>query len=271
MTDKIISFFWGNTTLSWLRYMTLYSFRKYNPEWTINLYLSEQKINTKTWKTPESQDFFMYKGKDYSHLLKDININIKSYDLKDRNGAEISPAQKSDFFEWHIMATVGGFYSDMDILFLKSIDNLYEQTKTYDTGITYTKYYSIGFLFSNGNNEFFKNVYDTSYNEFDSTNYQGAGVLRLHKKWPNISVIEKNYGKVYNIPFDLFYQYDSNNVAKIHIPGDTYNLNKYCIGLHWYGGHRLSQQANGWFNEKNFRNKNNLVSRVLREVIDGKA
>ena len=203
MENKTILFFWGNTKMSWLRYMTLYSFRKYNPDWLINLYVSDQKIHTKTWKTYEEQDFFMYAGNDYMDNIKDLNINTIEYTIKDKKGNEISPSQKSNFFKWQLLATNGGFYSDMDILFFRSINDLYEKTKEYDIGLTYTWIFSVGFMFSKGNNLFFQDVYNECLNKFDADNYQGASATAL-RKWPNIQAVEDQYKKVYNIPKDYF-------------------------------------------------------------------
>jgi hypothetical protein len=247
--------------------MTLFSFRKYNPEWVINLYLSEQKINKNVWDTPESQDFI---SKDYFNLLSGLNIDIKDYEIKSKNEEDLSPPQRSDLFEWDILATSGGFYSDMDVLFLKSINDLYEKTKDYDTGICYTEYYSIGFMFSNGNNKFFKDVYDGFYNKFDKSDSQGAGSTGIGRRWPSVKDIESNYGKVYNIPFNFFYKYDSNNVEKIYEINDLYSMDENCVGLHWYAGHSLSQQINSILNESNYKEQNTLLSRILKKVLEQK-
>jgi hypothetical protein len=266
MSDKIISFFWGNSKMSWLRYLTLYSFAKYNPGWKIVLYTCDQKIHNKTWKSPEVQDFFEYKGKDYTSKISDLGIEMKNYDVKTKDGRDISPSQKSNFFKWNLLATTGGFYADMDILFLRSVEDLYQVTKSYDTGLTYTKYYSIGFMFSNGQNKFFKDVYNECYNNFHVENYQGAGVLRLNR-WPHINNIQKEYGKVYNIPFRFLYKYSSEIISNIYEINSSYNMDEDSIGLHWYAGHVFSQKANNELNENTYKKENNLLSRVINHIL----
>lgn len=54
---KIASFFWGGGPLSWLRYMTFWSFRKLHPDWEMRLYLRPVAHNQATWHTGEPQDF----------------------------------------------------------------------------------------------------------------------------------------------------------------------------------------------------------------------
>ena len=265
--EKIISFFWGNNKMSWLRYLTIYSFCKYNPDWKVVLYVSDQKINSKAWKTPEIQDFFYYSGEDYTKDIIKLGVEIREYDVKTKEGNEISPSQKSNFFKWNLLATSGGFYADMDILFLRNINEIYNKTKEFNIGITYTNYYSIGFMFSNGNNPFFKEVYNECYNKFYVDNYQGAGVARL-RKWPDIVNIVARYGLVYNIPFRLLYKYSSEIVPKIHEIGSNYKMDPDSIGLHWYAGHHLSQEANNTINEKNYKEKNTLLNRTIKKIME---
>ena len=44
---KRIFFYWGGSDMSWMRYMTLYSFRKMNPDWEVILYVSDNNQKEK--------------------------------------------------------------------------------------------------------------------------------------------------------------------------------------------------------------------------------
>ena len=77
MIPKRIFFYWSGHNLSWMRYMTLFSFRKLNPDWDIILYLSDNTNTTKTWKGVEEQDFSNYKGHNYFNKLEELNIKTK--------------------------------------------------------------------------------------------------------------------------------------------------------------------------------------------------
>lgn len=268
MENKKISFYWESNSMSWLRFLTIYSFRKYNPDWDIYVYLSNNAIKNKLWGSKEIQDFFGYKGKNYFNQLRDLNVSFRYFSQKDSKGAEISPSQKSNFFKWNLLATEGGFYADMDILFLRSINDIYEKTKQYDMGITYTSHYSIGFMFSNGNNSFFKKVYEECCKSFARERYQGAGVVILNNNWKTLHCIEKLNQKVYNIPTDLLYKYNSEKVEKIHEKDSKLSLNESCIGLHWYAGHELSQKENTKLNEKNYKEENTLLRRTIQKILE---
>ena len=57
MIPKIAYFYWNdNTPLSYLRYLTLKTFRSLHPDWDVYLYQSGADVNSK-WVGLESQDF----------------------------------------------------------------------------------------------------------------------------------------------------------------------------------------------------------------------
>ncbi len=267
---KRIFFFWGGSKMSWLRYMTLYSFRKLHPDWDIYLYVYQtEKNKSKTWITPEVQDFFMYKGEDYISKVKKLGIIIiKEYVPLIKNA---TPSQQSNFFKWWVLGNVGGVYSDMDILYFKNINGLYTDIikNDRDTALTYNKYYSIGFMMASKNNEVFKAIYDNTVKIFMSKYYQGAGVIPLSKKWPRYYDLEKAFPEYqfYNIPMDSFYYLDSNNLPKIFKETNFDALKNISLGLHWYAGGRLAQECNNRINLDNYKLEKNTVSEVLEQIL----
>ena len=74
MINKTMTFFWSGEKLSWLRYMTLYSFRKLNPDWVMELHLSKPIHNLdKKWSTREVQDNFSSISKDSIDKIYDLD------------------------------------------------------------------------------------------------------------------------------------------------------------------------------------------------------
>ena len=165
MIPKRVAFFWGNETMSWMRWMTLLSFRKLNPDWQIDLYLCKPNgIKTKTWKDAPIQDFFNFDGEDYFKKAKALDINLKKWRLIDQKGKswedKMGPSHKSNFFKWQELGVYGGIYSDLDILWVKPMDAYYEKIKHYNTMICYRHtYFSIGLLGASPNNKFFYDLF----------------------------------------------------------------------------------------------------------------
>lgn len=265
MIPKKIIFYWGQDTMSWMRYMTIYSFRKFNPDWEVVLFTSNQSNNSMTWITPNVQDFFSYTGDNYIDRLKDLNITYLNFDLL----STITPSHKSNFLKWLKLSEEGGIYADMDILWTKPIDEFYDTIKDYDTVICQSEYLSIGLLASSGNNSFFRDIFVHGFACFNPQNYQTAGVENIYSLYqcPSYEVLVKAISKYpgmrfYNIPMDLIYGFDSTKVEEAFTnPG---RLPDSAIGYHWYAGHPVAQEFNNKLNENTFREYNCLFSNLIK-------
>lgn len=270
--NKKIYFFWGNEKMSWMRYMTLYSFRKFNPSWEITLCIARQKHWQKTWKTNNYQDFFCYNGVDYFKKIQCLDIKIDQY-----NGSDKTPSHASNFFKWEMLAVNSGVYADMDILWFKSIDEFFEEIKNYDTAICQTQYVSIGLLASSGNNIFFQDLYKNAFKCYNSEYYQTAGVENIYNLFDCVyqheEVLNKakaKYSKLsfFNIPMETVYPFDSKRIDEaFHNPCDIGELPIKTIGYHWYAGHKTSQEFNNILTEDNFKNHNTLFSKITSIIL----
>lgn len=269
MVPKVVSFFWGSSRLSWLRYMTLYSFRKYNPDWEMRLYTSDLDARVdKTWDSEHKQDFFIYNGKDYIDKVSELDINIIPWNVS----VCLTPSQRSNFFKWSLLSDIGGVYSDMDIIFIRSIDGLYDKfvKMNGDVALTHNgSYFSIGFMISSPNNVVFKEIYKNTVKEFNPKQYQGAGVIPIYKRWKNYQQMIKEFpDKVfYNIPWQKFYIFSFEERDEIFRQDHFKSLQLNSLGLHWFAGDKCAQDYNNWVTRLNYKLINNTVSSALFEVL----
>ena len=68
---KKAHFYWGGERLSFLRWMTLKSFRIFNPDWEIILHRPTIPFHLhKTWTSPQQGEAFI--GNNYEDLLPQI-------------------------------------------------------------------------------------------------------------------------------------------------------------------------------------------------------
>lgn len=264
---KKIYFYWGNNTMSWMRYMTLYSFRICNPDWKMIMYVSSPKIKHKVWKMKNYQDFFCYNGNNYMPKIKELDVEICSF----QHNTDMTPSHASNFLKWDILSRKGGIYSDMDILWFRPIDKFYDRMKNYDTAICQTDILSIGLLASSGNNKFFKDILERACIIFDKTRYQVAGIEAIYSLYdcPKNDVLKiaaARYPQLrfYNIPYSLIYPYGSKNVEEV-FSGRINGLPKDTIGYHWYAAHRISQEFNNILTEKTFKNYKTLFSKIVSD------
>ena len=280
---KEIFFFWEGDKMSWMRYMTLYSFRKFNPDWKIILYVNKNTtFKTNPWSNQNVQDFFSYKGDDYFSKILELNIEIIEWDIHDNNLIEtdikISPSQKSNFLKWYKLYETGGIYSDMDILWFKPIDDFYESLvlNDYDTAICQTGYLSIGLLASKKNNPLFKDIFINAFESFNSHSYQTAGVLNIYNLFSEVpqqrvfDEIKRRYPKIkpYNIPMDLVYFLNHTQIQyALENSLSSTDFSNESIGYHWYTGHPAIQNLNNILTEKNYMNHNNTFTTLVKEIL----
>lgn len=280
MIPKRIFFYWNGDKMSWMRYMTLYSFRKFNPDWEMILYISDNK-NKKNWKGPEEQDFNNYSGENYLDNINDLNIIIKNVDFPDdiKDKLEnLSPVHESDLFRYYELYRNGGIYCDMDVLFFRSIENFYNELKDYDLLIHQdTKFITIGFLGSSVNNQYYKDIYDIAINNINISNYQSMGVDIIYnifggsRKNPLIlDNIKKKYNnlKIYNLPSNLIYKFDWTKIGYNYSNSlNVSNFDKESIGYHWFGGSSISQKFNNILNENNYFRYKTTFSELCKNII----
>ena len=276
MIPKKIFFYWSGSNLSWMRYMTLYSFRKMNPEWEMTLYLTNNENKTK-WSSPEKQDYTEYQGKNYLPKIDKLNINIKNVDLTEFPQLKsLNPVHQSDMFRYYMLYKEGGIYCDMDVLFFRPIDNFYEEVKKSDTIFHHTNYLTIGFLGSSIGNKYYKDIFDFGLKNDVSNDYQSFGVDLIYKSFGlsrgNNRILQEikkkyNYETFYNISDNLIYQYDWTKIAynfnnAIGVDGFSEN----SIGYHWFGGGPISQKVNNILNENNYKEHNNTFTEILKNI-----
>ncbi len=283
---KQIFFFWGNEKMSWMRFMTLKSFRMMNPDWKMILYVSPSAVTNKQWKDEIHQDFFIYNGINYSEQIDELNIEIRKWDISDntiipnKNIENISPSHKSNFFKWCTLYEEGGIYSDLDIIYFKPIDDFYNHliNNNFDTAICETSYLSIGFLASAKHNTFYKDIFIGGFNSYTPNIYESAGIKNIYKLYNAtifkdniIDMAKKKYPElnIYNIPFDIVYPLGcdkieyafSNDIKIIDLPSDT-------IGYHWYAGHPIAQKYNLLLDENNYKEHNILFTNIAKEILN---
>jgi len=279
---KIANFYWGNEILPYIRYLCLYSFRKFNPDWKINLYVPKilSKGNS-DWKTKEMN--MGVKGKNYFNDLKKIGVNVIEFDFSDIGVSnDISEVHKSDLLRWYLLSTIGGIWSDMDILYFRGMNEIKLKNPNADTVICHdtetresTKH-NCGFLLSSQNNIFFKNVLELARSNYDSKVFQSCcnDVLQKHfltvdiirSKFPELKVENLYLDSVYKLSwYDLFavpndFNRDDKSM-ELFVGGDA-------IGIHWFGGTPATFEMADEIEDFNYKKFENTVGKIINYIME---
>jgi len=266
---KIANFYWGSEKMSFMRYMTIKTFKRQNPDWSIHLYVPKNVSTETSWRKIDSHhqnDASDYNSKyDYfEQLLNEEAIKTIQVDFsKTVVGSSASEPHKSDFLRWNVLYQKGGLWSDMDIVYHKPMADLYfnnfENSQTdlvvsYDerhieSGVNLT---AIGFLLTKPKNSFFNTLSKKSIKLFDPNHYQSIGAYMWMNSYRNIdSIRDSHHLQVINLDYNTVYQFDWNNLDQIYLSSSK-SIHDKSIGIHWYGGHPLSQQVNNKINHTNY-------------------
>lgn len=232
---KIAHFYWGGYSLPFLRYLTVYSFRKHNSDWKIKFHKPKKlgKI-IPTWKSLEQCNAKKHQesnNKDYSDYISNLDVEIIEHNFEDYGFSnETHEVHKSDFLRWKLLGSDGGLWSDMDILYVQPmcymVDNININKDITNGMCTYFDgAYAIGFLLSCKQNNFYKKILEEAKKKFNNKNYQSIGnQLFVNNKEDKLYI---NMDTVYSLQtIEYFLDYNLNIE-------DYHN----AIGFHWYGGH----------------------------------
>jgi hypothetical protein len=249
-----------------MRYLTLASFHHYNPDWEMVLHSPASRCAAKSWKSQELDDGD-YRGEDHTPKIEKLNVTRREWEPPLPN---LTGAHACDLFEWQLLGTEGGFYSDMDILYVKSAEEFYQAHKDADVllSLEANDDLAIGFLAADSNCSLFQATYQEALKSYRPEAYQCAGTEALYrtaKVWPvdlkndrttSFRTLEKlrlfyPTLDIQRIPNATVYPYYWRNANMLYEKEVT--LPPETIGAHWFGGLKSSQERNRMWNDQNFR------------------
>lgn len=258
---KILHLYWGGGVMYYLRYMTIKTFMKYNPDWKVMLWYPTIPHNRYTWFSGEQSSDLICK--DFTNEAMVLPITKTAVDFNEFGFSnKISEVHKSDFIRLHLLSTIGGVYSDMDIFYFKPMNDLYFNTienQNIETVFCNRVYgHSVGFLMGTQENLFYKKLAEIAKKEYTPYLYQGIGSTLFNKHFPSQGHIE-NLTPSFNISMNVVYAHNASDIPNIINSNDA-KFTDESIGLHWYAGSPL------W---KDFVNKTNGGLENLPDSIIG--
>lgn len=281
MIPKIAHFFWAGESMSLMRFLTLASFRHHNPLWGMVLHMPAERPGRKTWSTPEQQE--TYNGSSSENWLGKVTklgVQIRAWVPPH---SDLPVVHASDMFAWDVLATIGGLYCDMDILFVAPVEHSISNDKmTYDAWLCfYQCVFPIGFLAATPGNQFFRDVRNVAAGRGANT-YQSmgceAGTATIHHlptfaettdhalPKARVNAIQTHYKyRVLNFERKVVYPWPPHHTLEI-LQNTHTSLPDVTIGIHWYGGHPHSQDLNRQLTCKNLGEINNTFTHHARSI-----
>ena len=241
---KIAFSFWEGNQFTYLHYLTMSSFAKFNPDFRIIIYttnISENK--TVNWTSNEHKQQYtnLY---DFNKLQEIPGLEIKYVDINEELNytGEMSSVWKSDILRIKKLYEHGGFYIDFDTLFINKIDDSLINLPN-DIGLN--KYHGVinnAFIVSRPNGVIIKRWYDEIMNLLKS-NALNDGYMRFGSTLitPLIMNNQVLRDTTYFIPNEMTCPYLWNEMGKLFYSNiDQLTSKTFC--LHWYNGDTSSRK-----------------------------
>jgi len=277
---KQMSLFWAGR-MSWMRYLTLQSFRLHHPDWKIVLASPEVECGRRSWNTHENDDTG-YVGHDYNEEVDALGVTRETWSSPIHS---LAPAHACDLFQWGALATSGGFYSDMDVLWLRSLEPLRRQIEATNAAFCLEDgMMAIGFCASQPQCQIFRDILQhglggpcghvPSYQWYGTELvYRFAGVTPMQAKHPSeaagvqvVRALRERYPDmdIATLPQNTVYPFDWREIGKI-FESDV-SVPEECLGMHWFGGDPLSQTWNRLLTPESWTEYNNTFTSCLRAI-----
>ena len=262
MIPELVFTFWEGKQFTYLHYLTVVTFKTYNPDIPLIVYLSETSDELVRWSSNEH-------SLEYNNII-DINTvsNIKGVEIKriDVNKElnytnKLSPVWKSDIVRILKLYEHGGIYIDFDILFISKIPSYLFHLEKEMAFNTYNNVINNAFIVSHKNSELCRVLLDNILNVLHhnmNNGYQQFGPTLITKLIKNTS----HEDKVYYIPNDQTCPYLWNQMDTLFFSNtDLTTKDTFCI--HWYNGANSSSVYCNAFNIYNINSSNNIFEKLL--------
>ncbi len=234
---KIMHTYWGGDDLPYIRYLTLKSFADHNPGWEVCLWTPRKVAADMSWMSSEHK--YHLKCTNYLQQLLDLPIKIKVVDF-DAIGFDdkASEVHKADFIRIKVMHEIGGAWTDMDVIYFNSMEDMSinsPDNASKETFVCLSHYgHSSGFMMSTSQSRFFKQMASVISKEFNPDVYPCIGPLMFDKYHPTLKTILNSA----NIPMDTVYAYDARHIPEL-VGINVHRFTPESIGCHWYAGHKV--------------------------------
>ena len=264
MIPRHCYFYWGGGPLSYLQYLSVKTFKDLNPDWCVKLLMPKTIVLIQPpWDTGELLNDFI--GEDYLERTKEIcDVELVDFDEMGIDWRGAHDVQKGDFLKWHVLHDRGGLFSDIDILYLKPLDELMKNK--FDALVCYVTHAATGFLMAKPKQKMFKDLAklaESLWIRHMWNNYQGLGpgLLSEFKSFQGLQQVYPET-KLYNLPMDIVYPYKPGTEVYELFFGDSINkTTKNTVGIHWYNGNFVAKEYQNHFDAH--RHNGSYMSELL--------
>lgn len=262
--------------MSFLRYVSIFSFKKLNPDWNVTVIRRRNPSETKCDSWNEKPDFLHFKGKDYANKLNNLDVNVLWLEdiYPEISTLKLPELHMGDLMQWRVLNDVGGVFSDTDILYFKPMD--FEKIKNIDIGLVSFNgnpkpgYIPTSFVIGRPN-QFFSVLCEKA-KDIDYSDWEAAGTSLIHRVFGDFNSVKDAFPdkNVQRIDSKLFFPFSETDYPFVQYFSlmffENIPMPEQSIGIHWYGSSRISQFFNNSINSENYTKQNNTICNLIKQL-----
>lgn len=248
---KICHLTWNKgSNLSFLHFLTILSFHKYNPDWQIIVHLVKQKnseLGTNIYTVEYlTKDYFQFIDKLGYVIVHEVDLVKENIQYQDKTSFQIS-----DILRCKYLYEQGGVYSDFDTLWLQPIENFrnvkhigniddFEMNVSY-FHLTHGYHNNANFIAEPGSLLLGRLLQEQSKLKHPYT-HQAFNNDLCNNLFPTLESLLKEYPRVLAVEYQTFNPFLSEKLKDLYQKDDTTRINSKVMAVHWFNGHKLSQE-----------------------------
>ena len=266
---RIAHFYWGGGPLSYLRFLSVSSFKKQNPEWKIMVHTPAVSSSAPSaWANNIKHDF--------CNQLGSLDVTVIAHDFDSYGFTnQAHEVHKSDFLRWRLLAEQGGLWSDIDIFYVRPIDNLKENTvenSNINVALCPLKpphKHTVGFMLASKDNAFYQSISQLAVANYNKDMYQCIGSDLINGRFETLESFGQRFPNNQFIFLDkrCVYTITSKTIELFYQATNKRHNNSEIIGYHWFGGHPRSQEFENDLTPETVNKHSHFLARVIQENI----
>lgn len=246
---KICYMYWGGSgPMAEIMVFTILSFHKYNPDWEIIIYRTKQKNEELGVNTYVS----VYEGKDYFYLIERLSyVQIRTIDVAEFGiNNDAHSILGSDIFRMNILYHKGGVYSDLDVIWLKPMNDFVNiecigDPNDFESTVSLNDYTS-GFhtasnIIAEKGSQFILSLIEEQKRVIPPYSHMAFSTSMMNIMYPDLYSIIEKYPRVLALKYITFYPYSTRNLGPLFLENDLSPIDsKDVMCIHWFNGNKTS-------------------------------
>jgi hypothetical protein len=266
---QVAHFYWGGGPLSYLRFLSVSSFKKQNPGWQVIVHMPAVSSSAPTtWANSIKQDF--------CDQLDRLDVIVVSHDFDSYGFTnQAHEVHKSDFLRWRLLNKQGGLWSDIDIFYTNPINNLKENTvENSEVNVALCPLkpphkHTVGFMLASKDNAFYQYISQLAATNYNKDVYQCMGSDLINGGFPTLESFGQQFpsNKFVFLDKKCVYTITSKTIELFYQSTNKKHNSSEIIGYHWFGGHPRSQEFENDLNPETVNKHKHFLARVIQENI----